>query len=504
MSDYALNQRLDFIQMDAATRAALAGLRPLIQKHIGTAMEGFYAQVQAFPEVRRFFSSDSMLGSARRRQEDHWGIIASADYGETYVRGVRAIGEAHARLGLEPRWYIGGYALITESLLKSAVAELWPKTRFGLAGGASADKAGAALSALVKAIMLDMDFAISIYIEALEARRAEEEAVRQAAEEQQTRLVEALATALERLAAGDLISRLSAEVAPQFERLKADYNSALDAVQQTLKSVSGSAQSIRGGADEISLASDDLSRRTEQQAASLEETAAALDELTATVRKAAAGARQASELVGGAKAEAEHSGEVMQSAVIAMDGIARSSSQINGILGVIDEIAFQTNLLALNAGVEAARAGDAGKGFAVVAQEVRALAQRSAEAAREIKTLVSTSESQVSQGVKLVGDTGEALTRIVERVGEINGLVNEIAASSQEQATGLNQVNIAVNQMDQVTQQNAAMVEQATAATHSLHGETAELMRLVGRFVLGDEEQSEAQVRPARLRASAG
>jgi methyl-accepting chemotaxis protein len=181
-----------------------------------------------------------------------------------------------------------------------------------------------------------------------------------------------------------------------------------------------------------------------------------------------------------------------------MAGIEQSSHQIGQIIGVIDEIAFQTNLLALNAGVEAARAGDAGKGFAVVASEVRALAQRSADAAKEIKTLISTSSQQVEAGVKLVGHTGTALQRIVTQVSEINGIVAEIAASAHEQATALHQVNTAVNQMDQVTQQNAAMVEQATAASHSLSQESEELARLVGRFQVGQDGSGAAARAPSR------
>jgi methyl-accepting chemotaxis protein len=203
------------------------------------------------------------------------------------------------------------------------------------------------------------------------------------------------------------------------------------------------------------------------------------------VKTTAAGARRASETVALAKSEAVRSGEVVAQAVQAMGDIKTSSQEISQIIGVIDEIAFQTNLLALNAGVEAARAGDAGRGFAVVAQEVRALAQRSAQAAKEIKSLISASSQQVGQGVELVGETGRALDKIVAQVADIDALISEIAASAQEQATGLAEVNTAVNQMDQVVQQNAAMVEQSTAATHALKSETAELNRLISRFRTG-------------------
>ncbi|RYC28729.1 methyl-accepting chemotaxis protein, partial [Lichenibacterium minor] len=291
----------------------------------------------------------------------------------------------------------------------------------------------------------------------------------------QSRVVDLVASGLARLSGGDLSHRIDEAVPAEYERLRADFNGAMARLQDTMRTVSASASAIRSGTGEISAASDDLSRRTEQQAASLEQTAAALDEITATVRRTAEGAKHARTVVGSARGGAELSGAVVRQAVDAMSGIERSSREIGQIIGVIDEIAFQTNLLALNAGVEAARAGDAGRGFAVVASEVRALAQRSAEAAKEIKGLISTSGTQVEQGVTLVGQTGEALSRIVAQVAEIDGIVGEIASSAQEQATGLDQVNTAVNQMDQVTQQNAAMVEESTAASHALSRETAEL-----------------------------
>ena len=294
--------------------------------------------------------------------------------------------------------------------------------------------------------------------------------------------VNQIAAGLSRLAEGDLEHRIQTEFIPALEPLRVDFNDSLEALEQSMSAVSGNTQAIRAGAGEISIAADDLSRRTEQQASSLEETAAALEQITVTVKKTAEGAQHARDIVSTAKVDADKSGEVVREAMAAMTGIDKSSKQISEIIGVIDEIAFQTNLLALNAGVEAARAGDAGRGFAVVASEVRALAQRSAEAAKEIKGLISASTAQVDQGVRLVGETGEALGRIVAQVVEINAVITDIAASAQEQSTGLEQVNTAVNEMDQVTQKNAAMVEEMTAAAHGLAGETEELGRLVARY----------------------
>ncbi len=309
-------------------------------------------------------------------------------------------------------------------------------------------------------------------------------------------VVTALGTGLENLAAGDLSRPIPTVFPADYEKLRRDYNNALHALSGTLSAVTRSMDGIRTASSEVSTASDDLSHRTEQQAASLEETAASMEEITTTVREAADGASRVNGVVDAAKSEAEESGRIVREAVSAMGGIERASQEISEIISVIDGIAFQTNLLALNAGVEAARAGDAGKGFAVVASEVRALAQRSADAAKDVKTRILTSSEQVGNGVTLVNRTGQSLERIVARIGEISTLVSQIAASAAQQALGLSQVNTAVGEMDNVTQQNAAMVEQSSAAARSLANEADELARQVARFRLSDTGEAEAPRMP--------
>jgi len=331
--------------------------------------------------------------------------------------------------------------------------------------------------------------------EAIEAQRKAEAEI---AARQREEALHALAEGLERLAAQDLTYRIGADLAVDYKRLKDDFNAAMGEIETALAAVIGSTQTIGGATNEIAAATDDLSRRSEQQAAALEQTAAAMAEITRNVKRAASAAANANGIVGTAKSGAELSGDIVGSAVEAMSRIEKSSQEINQIIGVIDEIAFQTNLLALNAGVEAARAGEAGKGFAVVASEVRALAQRAAEAAKEIKTLISASSGQVTQGVDLVRRTGESLDLIVTQVVQISGLIAEIAEGANDQAGSLAEVNSAIGQLDQDTQKNAAMVEETTAASHSLRLEADELTRVIGKFRIATARESAPRgARPA-------
>lgn len=319
-------------------------------------------------------------------------------------------------------------------------------------------------------------------------KRAEDEAA-----ERMRIATSGLAAGLKRLASGDLAFQLTESFAADFEPLRVDFNTSVAQLATTLESISSSVGTISNGSREISLGANDLTKRTEQQAAALEETAAALDQITVNVSLSTKRTQEAQTVASEANIGATKSGEVVAEAVNAMSRIEESSTKIASIISVIQEIAFQTNLLALNAGVEAARAGEAGRGFAVVAQEVRELAQRSATAAKEIKELIEASSREVSGGVKLVNDTGVALKSIGGYIVRINEHMDAITTASREQAAGLAEVNIAVNELDQTTQKNAAMVEQTDAAAGIMSDEAVNLRDLVGQFRLAGAGSSPAR-----------
>ncbi|MDO1581134.1 methyl-accepting chemotaxis protein [Rhizobium oryzicola] len=355
------------------------------------------------------------------------------------------------------------------------------------------------LRSIIESIFTDIATAVNVLIQDMETERDKERAQFETARASDAaadeRAMAILGKALNELASGNLVTRIGDEMSNKHTAARNDFNSATEALNGVMRKIAGTVGELHRGMEEITASSDNLSRRTEQQAQTLEETAAALHELTTTVQRTSEGAAVANRAASSAKAEVSRTGEIMTEAEAAMSRIASSSQEIARIVSVMDEIAFQTNLLALNAGVEAARAGDAGKGFAVVASEVRALAQRSAEAAKEIRSLISASTEQVKHGVSLVETTSMTLSGIVQKVAEIDEVIATIAHSAREQASGIKDINDAVAQMDRVTQQNAAMVEESSAATATMRSKSQELARLLDGFTLNGSAQAASPAR---------
>jgi methyl-accepting chemotaxis protein len=500
-ADQDIDKRLAFMQLDAQGQASIRRLKSIVDRELPNGLDKFYAQLKQSPEVRRFFSTDDHMRRAKNAQEGHWTNISEGNFNEEYVRKVRTIGTVHADIGLEPRWYLGGYAIILDHLIHSAITEMFPKGGFFSKAPMPAEEFGLALGSLIKAVLLDMDLAISVYIDQAEISKQKAQAEAIAAE--QKLVSDCFGRAMSAIVQKDVSYRITDDLPSAYHGLRDDFNNALAQLAETISHIDAGASQINSGARSIQSSVDDLSKRTEQQAASVEQTAAALEEITTTVKDTSNRSEEAGDLVSKTKIGAEKAGEVVTRAVEAMKVIEKSSHEISNIIGVIDDIAFQTNLLALNAGVEAARAGEAGKGFAVVAQEVRELAQRSASAAKEIKTLINNSGDQVKNGVSLVDETGKSLIQIVAEVNEINQHIGTIVKSAREQATALGEINTAVNMMDQNTQQNAAMVEESNAASHALVEEVDQIARMLSQFKTGGNgggeqlQQKSVQASPA-------
>ncbi|WP_420100718.1 methyl-accepting chemotaxis protein [Bosea sp. (in: a-proteobacteria)] len=496
-----LHRRLSFMEMDDKSIGELRSIKPIIMNSLPKALDDFYRQISKFSETSRFFASDAHVAGAKNRQIGHWERISSGQFDDRYVDAVTTVGEVHAKIGLEPRWYIGGYALLLEGIISSVVLAQWPSQaprRLLLSRAAHADSiapetVAAQLSALVKAALLDMDFAISVYLEAAEKARLRTEA--EALAKERAIIMQTVGEAMSQVAAGNLDYRMPDELPTEYAKLRNDFNAAVSSMEVAMRTVVRTATAIRSSAAEVSQASNDLADRTEEQSTSLQAAAATTEQLAASVKTNAESSRGAESVASQAQNVAERGGKIVQEAVDAMSRIELASQKIAEITSVIDGIAFQTNLLALNAAVEAARAGEAGKGFAVVASEVRTLAQRSSEASKDINQLISDSSHQITQGVDLVRSAGVALAEIVDASRKVAETVMEISSASTEQASGIEDMSNTVATMDSVTQQNAALAEESAAAATALAEQVRLLDQAVGIFQIG---QTETEVFTAR------
>jgi methyl-accepting chemotaxis protein len=463
-----LDSRLKFYGIEAQD-SDYRTIAKVVSSHADSALGSFYKTVEGTPETACFFSSKEQMDRARRAQKDHWVKLFSNGVTDSYLESANRIGRVHANIGLAPEWYVGGYARIAEHIVSKIIASGPTAMLPGLRGAArTAGK-------FVKLALLDMEIALSTYAAAEEEKR--------------TSAISKIGAALSAMANGDLTVRLEGLPA-EYRQLQEDFNSTISGLGHALGDVSESTRSISTGAAEIRSASNDLSSRTEQQAASLEESSAAMNELTQMIGDTTHAMANLNASIGQTHKQAIEGGEVVRNAMSAMTEIEKSSGAIGQIITMIDGIAFQTNLLALNAGVEAARVGEHGKGFAVVANEVRSLAQRSSEAAEEIRKLIQSSLVEVESGVRLVGEVGQVLNSILNQVSESSTVAEQISGSSTAQSENLKQINGAVADMNRTTQQNAAMVEESTAAARTMADEAQRLTQSIGRFRVEDNAPS--------------
>ena len=459
-----LQERLDYYGLAAIPDATLNGVARALDRQLAGALDAFYAVISQRAELSGHFENPQQMARAKAMQAEHWQAVFRDGVDERFHQRALRIGNVHARIGLEPKWYVGAYGLVLDELVTSIIAPGW--RRWLPWRRAQARQ----VTTLIKIALLDIDLALSAYFHNSEER---------------VRLLvsDKLGSALQRVSGGDLTPRIEG-FPSEYRQVERDFNAAFGTLGSTLGDVMSGMEAMNNGANEIRLAADDLSRRTEEQAANLAETVSAIAAINASVQDSAESSASASATIRDTSTRAQDGAQIVAEAVSAMKQIAASSQEITSIIAVIESISFQTNLLALNAGVEAARAGESGKGFAVVANEVRSLAQRSADAAKDIKALINASSEQVQEGVGLVAETGKMFDRIMGRIGEVSTLIAEIADGAETQSSNLRSVNSSVNDMDKMTQQNAAMVEQTTAAARTLASEADELASLVGRFRL--------------------
>lgn len=455
-----IESRLGFFELEANGRTEFASIGRLIERHAPQALDRFYDKVAATPEAARFFTSREMMKHASGKQLDHWRFIFQSTLGNEYYRRAENIGKVHARIGLEASFYFGAYAQILSAIIeKSFVGSI-----FGWIPGVR--RLAKRISALVRVSLLDMDIAVTTIF--------------RTKEEEQQQVMEQLGRGLQALASGDLCYALP-DLPKDYQQLGQYYAETAASLRETLGAVAGSANAIRTSSGEIAQASEDLARRTESNAASLEETSAALTQMDERLRITAEAAGRSVQSADISMIAVNSGRGIADEAVQAMGRVSESAKGIDSVIEGLDKIAFQTRVLAMNAAVEAGRAGDAGRGFAVVADLVSALAMRSEEEAKRAREQLTATQTDISTAVEAVQKVDGALQNISAAGEEVNTLLTEIAADNQAQSSAITEISAAIGTMDQATQQNAAMVEQTSAAARNL---TSEVTKLADRAAM--------------------
>ncbi|MBB3034786.1 methyl-accepting chemotaxis protein [Alteriqipengyuania lutimaris] len=462
-----IRTRLQFMEFDEAQREKLRTAQPAVRAVIGPALDRFYARAKQTPETAAFFDNQAHMDKAKGAQEKHWAHIARADFDSTYYASARRIGATHARIGLEPRWYVGSYAIVIEELVHGVARRtpFWKRLLAVFNPSAAHDTT----MALIKGALLDMELSLSVYFE--EASASREAAVAQ--------LDEVLAA----LSEGDLTRSLS-DMPESFAGLEHSFNGALAKIRKMIAAVAEGTSRIDSGVHEIAQASEDLARRTESNASSLEETSAAIMQMDGRLKTTAEASRSTVQRADQTITTVSGGREIADQAVGAMTRVAESTEGIDGVIEGLDKIAFQTRVLAMNAAVEAGRAGEAGRGFAVVADLVSALAMRAEEEAGQAREQLTAIQTDIGTAVGMVKRMDGALSDIAQDVDQVHELLGSMAADNGAQAGTIGEISSAISSMDTSTQQNAAMVEQTSASARNLASEVGALAELTKAFRL--------------------
>ncbi|MDQ0319127.1 methyl-accepting chemotaxis protein [Pararhizobium capsulatum DSM 1112] len=488
----SLLDRLRFAGLEDDQTDILRRHRQSLSAEAELALRDFFQRLQSYPDASRHFTSDRQIDRLHDLQSSHWSVLTDARFDSLYAERVKVLSDASAKMGLDPRWQIAGHAIVLERMILAMIEEFWPKSV--LSGGkARKQELSDLVSALVRTIFVDTEIAVSLRFN--EQRHNHQ---RQLAEQRRAGEAEALALfspIARSLATGDLGARSPADTPPAYQPVVAEFDLALEKLQQDMASAATAISKVEATVQALSGESGRMSEGGDSRAAAISAAKQSLDGIVRRMRQSALESKAAEKAVADTRQSVEKSGEIAGQAISAMADIEASAEKIGQIIGVIDEIAFQTNLLALNAGIEAARAGDSGRGFAVVAQEVRALAQRSGDAAREIKQLVSNTKSQVESGVERVGRTQDAISSIVNQVRGINDSISGIASDAAGQVESIETTTADINRIGRDMSEGSSVAASAKERCDDLHTVIVELGQTIRQFQIqrqGDAVSSRA------------
>ena len=475
----SLLERLRFAGLDEETCALLRGHRQALSPRVELALRELFNRLQGHPEAARHFESDRQIDRLHDLQSSHWNVLTDARFDGLYAERVKVLADTEGRMGLDPRWQIASHAVVLEHLIVGAIEDAWPKSLLPF-GRARRKELSDLVSALVRAAFVDTEIAVSLRFNAL--RQQHQRQLSEQRRSDETEVAALFSDFVAALSDGNLAARLPEDVPEAYRAIVASLNAALTQIQEALLTADKRARAAETIVSELQGKVTELSGKIGGEAEALSQHVGALGAVTERMRSGSIRIGETEAKASATRVAVERSGEIAGQAISAMADIEASAEKIGQIIGVIDEIAFQTNLLALNAGIEAARAGESGRGFAVVAQEVRALAQRSGEAAREIKQLVSGTKTQVEVGVEIVGRTQDAISSIAEQVISINEAVTGIARNSECQVNDVAAAASGIGGISEALGRGAALAGETAASSEDLHSVILELGQTIRRF----------------------